>query len=111
MPSRRVSAAAAPANGVDAGHVSARRNDERVLIVAPLGHDAAAMATFLKESGFQPHKCGTIKECAAEFSPGVGVILLTEEALELAQLSLLVDALNNQPSWSEVPLIVLTGGG
>src|SRR2546429_9476426 len=37
--------------------------------------------------------------------------LLTEEALESAQGSLLLDVLKAQPPWSELPLIILTSGG
>jgi signal transduction histidine kinase/CheY-like chemotaxis protein len=37
--------------------------------------------------------------------------LLTEEALELPQVSVLLEALKEQPAWSELPLIILTSGG
>jgi signal transduction histidine kinase len=37
--------------------------------------------------------------------------LLTEEALELPQVSGLLEALKAQPAWSELPLIILTSGG
>jgi signal transduction histidine kinase len=40
-----------------------------------------------------------------------GALLLTEEALESAQGSLLLDLLKAQPPWSELPLIILTSGG
>ena len=37
--------------------------------------------------------------------------VLTEEALESANVSDLLQALNAQPPWSELPLIILTTGG
>jgi signal transduction histidine kinase/AmiR/NasT family two-component response regulator len=37
--------------------------------------------------------------------------LLTEEALELPQLSDLLETLKAQPAWSQLPLIILTSGG
>src|SRR5438552_12508839 len=40
-----------------------------------------------------------------------GALLLTEEALESPQGSLLLDLLKAQPPWSELPLIILTSGG
>jgi len=40
-----------------------------------------------------------------------GALLLTEEALESAQGSRLLDVLKAQPPWSELPLIILTSGG
>jgi signal transduction histidine kinase/ActR/RegA family two-component response regulator len=38
-------------------------------------------------------------------------LLMTEEGLELPGLSYLVDALSQQPAWSELPVIFLTRGG
>ena len=40
-----------------------------------------------------------------------GALLLTEEALESPEGSLLLDPLKAQPPWSELPLIILTSGG
>ena len=40
-----------------------------------------------------------------------GVVLLTEEALELVQASRFLDVLRTQAPWSELPLIILTSGG
>jgi signal transduction histidine kinase len=40
-----------------------------------------------------------------------GALLLTEEALESTQGSLLLRVLKAQPRWSELPLIILTSGG
>ena len=40
-----------------------------------------------------------------------GALLLTEEALESPQGSLLLKLLEGQPAWSELPLIILTSGG
>jgi signal transduction histidine kinase len=55
--------------------------------------------------------CGSLAECAAHIQSGAGALILTEEALELGSLSHLFEALAAQPSWSELPLIILTTGG
>jgi signal transduction histidine kinase len=84
---------------------------ERVLIMAPVGRDAHVMAELLGGHGFEAQICGSLAECAAHIQSGAGALMLTEEALELGSLSLLFEALAAQPSWSELPLMILTTGG
>jgi PAS domain S-box-containing protein len=84
---------------------------ERVLIIAPVGRDAQGMAELLGRHGFETQICGSLAECAAHIQSGAGALILTEEALELASLSHLFETLTAQPSWSELPFIILTTGG
>ena len=84
---------------------------DRVLIIAPVGRDAQGMAELLVGEGFEAQICGSLAECAAHIHSGAGALILTEEALELGSLSHLFEALAEQPSWSELPLIILTTGG
>jgi signal transduction histidine kinase len=69
------------------------------------------MAELLGDHGFEAQICGSLAECAAHIQSGAGALMLTEEALELGSLSHLFEALAAQPSWSELPLIILTAGG
>src|ERR1043165_7980813 len=82
-----------------------------VLIIAPVGQDAGSMAEFLNERGFVTQICAGPGECARCIDEHAGVLLLTEEAFELPNLSLLLETLQAQPPWSELPLILLTSGG
>ena len=84
---------------------------ERVLIVAPVGRDADAMAELLDRHGFGTDICRSLTECAANIKSGAGALVFTEEALELGNSSELFEALATQPRWSELPLIILTTGG
>src|SRR5437762_14162928 len=84
---------------------------ERVIIIAPVGQDAAAMATLLDAQGFETQICNGSDEYSRKITDSAGALLLTEEALESAQGSLLLDVLKAQPPWSELPLIILTSGG
>jgi signal transduction histidine kinase len=86
-------------------------SNDRVLIIAPVGRDAQGMAELLVGHGFEVQICGSLAECATHIQSGAGALILTEEALELASLSHLFEALAAQPSWSELPLIILTTGG
>ena len=92
-------------------HVSERDEDECVLIMAPLGKDATAMAALLYADGFQVRICVDTDECSQQIAAGTGALLLTEEALESRLLSNLLEVLKAQPPWSELPLIILTSGG
>ena len=84
---------------------------ERFLIIAPVGRDAQAMAELLTPHGFEAQICGSIAECCAQMKSGADALVLTEEALELANISELLQELKTQPAWSELPLIILTTGG
>lgn len=89
-----------------------RKNDDmRVLINAPVGQDASAMASLLEENGFHAAVCDGAMEICFLISEGAGALLMTEEALESPQITNLFERLKNQPPWLEIPLIVLTSGG
>jgi signal transduction histidine kinase len=92
-------------------HVSDRDEDECVLIMAPLGKDATAMAALLYADGFDVRICAGADECSRQIAAGTGALLLTEEALESPLLSNLLEVLKAQPPWSELPLVILTSGG
>jgi signal transduction histidine kinase len=85
--------------------------DERVIIIAPVGQDAEAMAGLLDAQGFETQICNGSDEYPRQITDRAGALLLTEEALESPQGSLLLDTLKTQPPWSELPLIILTSGG
>src|SRR5437763_671308 len=91
--------------------VSRRRKGECVFIIAPVGQDAATMAALLDAEGFETQICRRLDEYSGRITDDAGALLLTEEALESAQGSLLLDLLKAQPPWSELPLIILTSGG
>ncbi len=90
--------------------MSRRHKGECVFIIAPVGQDAAAMATLLEAQGVETQICDGSDD-SGQITDSAGALLLTEEALESAQGSLLLDVLKGQPPWSELPLIILTSGG
>ena len=93
-------------------HASRMHNqDERVIIIAPVGQDAEAMARLLDAQGFETQICNGSDEYSRQITDRVGALLLTEEALESPEGALLLDAVKAQPPWSELPLIILTSGG
>ena len=84
---------------------------ERVIIIAPVGDDAAAIGALLGDEGLVTRVCQGIEECTRQIIAASGALLLTEEALESPQLPGLLQILRGQPTWSELPVIVLTSGG
>jgi PAS domain S-box-containing protein len=85
--------------------------EDRILILAPIGQDATAMARLLRTHGFAGTVCESAADATHYLRGGAAALLITEEALELPQMHELLHGLNVQPPWSELPLIVLTRGG
>ena len=81
----------------------------RVLIVAPIGRDAELMCTHLEQAGMPCQVCSDVPEACLELQRGAGALLLTEEALAPDVIPRLAHALNEQPAWSDLPVIILAG--
>lgn len=86
-----------------------RDPSHRVLVVAPIGRDAELMCTHLEASELDCQAFATVEEVCAELKDGAGALLLTEEALLPNVTKKLAQALDCQPPWSDVPVIILTG--
>jgi PAS domain S-box-containing protein len=69
------------------------------------------MADLIGTEGVLVHVCATPLECIRKIKEGVGALLLTEEALGFPDIPVLFKTIGEQPPWSELPIIILTGGG
>ena len=69
------------------------------------------MATLLDAKVLKHKFADGLDGYSREMIDSAGALLLTEEALESPQGSLLLKLLKAQPPWSELPLIILTSGG
>ncbi|WP_010584669.1 hybrid sensor histidine kinase/response regulator [Schlesneria paludicola] len=85
--------------------------EARVLLLMPTSQDAARTCDLLRESGLDGFECTDIHSVCRELAAGAGAILLTDETIAEDGAELLTSALENQPSWSDVPLIVLSREG
>lgn len=83
-------------------------HSERILILAPLGRDADIASSLLVESGRATQICFDIGQLRAELENGAALALITEEAVADSDLSSLSDWISSQPSWSDMPIILLT---
>src|ERR1043165_3733225 len=90
---------------------SPNHRDERILIYAPTGRDAALTSRFLVDAKLRPEACESVEHLCLEMSEGAGLLFLTGEALTPEALRCLTGALAEQPAWSDIPIVVLTSGG
>jgi signal transduction histidine kinase/ActR/RegA family two-component response regulator len=86
-------------------------NEFRVLILAPTSNDARLTSHFLQQNGFASTICASLVDVGSHMGAGCGALLLAEEALVGTDMDALVEELKRQPSWSDLPLILITGPG
>jgi signal transduction histidine kinase/ActR/RegA family two-component response regulator len=82
--------------------------NERILILAPTGRDAELACAALRNAGLAAEICPSIEALCAEVERGVGAAILTEEALNAAAMRCVREALEKQPPWSDLPLVIFT---
>jgi signal transduction histidine kinase len=82
---------------------------ERVLIFAPIGKDGALTAQLLQRASLASTRCEGFASLVREVDAGAGAILLTEEALDTADLPLFLQTLEEQPPWSDIPILLFGG--
>ena len=86
-------------------------SDGRILILAPVGRDAALSAEALAKAALRPYICANMADLCREMAHDAAVALVANEALTRPALQQLSEALKMQPPWSDLPLVILTSGG
>src|ERR1700760_199677 len=81
----------------------------RVLIMAPIGRDGPASAELLRRVGLEAAVCSSLDHMVDHLQVA-GAVFIAEEALFRKDLSALTTWVERQPTWSDMPFIVLTGG-
>jgi signal transduction histidine kinase/CheY-like chemotaxis protein len=86
---------------------------ERVLIVAPMGRDAIIAGAILGEAKLPLLVCPDLACLLEELNAGLGAALVAEEALQSADYPSLVRWIEQQPPWSDLPIVLIAhrGGG
>ena len=80
----------------------------RLLVLAPIGRDAALIESML--GGVVCARCADLPDLMGELNRGAAAILMTEEVLTVGG-SDLAGLVANQPPWSDLPVLLLTGQG
>lgn len=86
-----------------------RALEERVLIVAPAGRDAAQARRILNSVALSTEECRDVVHLCEELAHGVGAAIIAEEALSPPATERLGVALASQPAWSDIPVVVVAG--
>jgi two-component system CheB/CheR fusion protein len=86
-------------------------DQERVLVLAPTRADAALSKTILTDALLGCHVCGDLSELLQEWSVGAGAMLLTDDVLSAQDPQHFVRLIEEQPVWSDLPIILLSGSG
>ena len=81
-----------------------------VLVFAPVGRDAALTQEFLQGASIPNVICHSMVELCEFVERGsAGALLLTEESCDDPACARLTALLNQQPSWSEIPVLLFAG--
>ncbi len=90
---------------------SSNQQEQRVLMVAPTTKDGELTCSLLIRSGLACIDCQNLRDLSREIDNGVAAILLTEEAITGEGIDVLVSTLSRQPSWSDLPVVMMMRGG
>ncbi len=80
----------------------------RVLVHAPTGWDGLASVEVFRKAGLQAELCASPFELVLGLKAGAGALLVAEETLSGQLLDDLAAWVGRQPSWSDLPIVVLT---
>ncbi|MBV6823062.1 response regulator [Pseudomonas sp. PD9R] len=84
---------------------------ERAIVLAPLGRDSQIALMLLKEAGYDGVITADLLELCRELEQGAGVLLISSEALLRSDLEPLLGMIEQQPAWSDLPIVLLTHHG
>ncbi|HUR93704.1 MAG TPA: ATP-binding protein [Gemmatimonadales bacterium] len=79
-----------------------------VVVHTPTGRDGVLVAELLESHGYYVHRTRLLAELLGRLDPTLGAVVLAEEALDAATALGLREALEAQPSWSDLPIVILT---
>ena len=90
--------------------LSGERLERRLLILAPVGKDASLLESMLRSIDVPCAACADLETLLRELHRGAAAVLVTEEALSHRDDELTA-YLARQPSWSDLPILLLTRPG
>jgi len=84
---------------------------ERALVLTPYGRDSQLAQMMLNEAGFSSLITPHLAALCDELEQGAGLAIIAAEALRGADLQPLLRYLEQQPAWSDLPIVLLTQHG
>jgi signal transduction histidine kinase len=86
-------------------------NEQRVLIFPPGRRDGEVTRAVLGRAGLDCVVCPDARDVAHEIEAGTGVLIMTDAALASPSIQPVLTALSRQPSWSDLPVVLLCQAG
>ncbi|MCC8974388.1 ATP-binding protein [Bradyrhizobium brasilense] len=86
-------------------------SSERAVILAASERDAVKTAHLIKEAGYYANICGDLAELERQIASGAGLAIIADEVIRAADLAGLTHWLNEQPSWSDFPIVLISEKG
>ncbi|HXG72498.1 MAG TPA: ATP-binding protein [Gemmatimonadaceae bacterium] len=81
-----------------------------VALLTPTGQDGQVAQRVLSSKGLNAYVCDDMTQACEQLGRHeIGVLVLAEEVLGPNARDALVNALEKQPSWSDIPIVILTG--
>ena len=84
--------------------------ERRLLILAPVGKDAALIEGMLQSENVECATCADLTDLLQELERGAAAMLVAEEALADGDARL-PSFLARQPAWSDIPILLMTRPG
>lgn len=81
-----------------------------VLFLSSNVYDSRTAAEVLQASGITTLICSDIDDLCENLSQDSGAMVISDDAISMEGFFLLKRTLEQQPAWSDIPLILLTGG-
>ena len=88
-----------------------KNNEDRLLLLTPTEKDAVLTSSILKRAAIAAHACSDVDDVCRKLHDGAGALLIAEEAIPGREPNCLVSFLGAQPSWSDLPILVLARSG
>ena len=85
--------------------------ERRVVICAPTGQDALLAVKVFEQSGIASAVSLHAEELVRHLRHGAGCVLLVEEALMGDAMKMVADYMAAQPTWSDIPVLLMTRSG
>jgi len=85
--------------------------EQRVLVLAPTSKDAELTRSVLDRAGVACFGCRDLNEICDQLEAGAAAILLPEDAIIQDCNHRLADCLGCQPTWSDLPVLILARPG
>jgi two-component system, sensor histidine kinase len=82
--------------------------ERRVLVLPPTRRDGDVTCAMLRNVGLDCDVVGNARMLASRLSTTIGAVVLTDAVVGDPDLSSVMEALDHQPQWSDVPVILLS---